>query len=93
MLRGVTLATTTNTSKDISDISGSLIFPNPASGKVFIHVNDPTEIGIYNLTGSLVKQQMVTSSQNVINISDLHSGLYFVKTLRNNSLTEKLIIR
>lgn len=68
------------------------VFPNPASGKIFINVNEPNEIGIYNLTGSLMKQQIITSSQNAINISDLHSGIYFVKMMKNN-LTQKLIIR
>jgi hypothetical protein len=68
------------------------VFPNPASGKVFINVNESSEIGIYNIAGSLIKQQMVTSSRNTINISDLHSGIYFVKMMKNIGLTQKLII-
>jgi hypothetical protein len=68
------------------------IFPNPAYGKVFINLSEPGEIAIYSLAGSLMKQQVVTSSQNVINISDLHSGIYFVKMMKNN-LTQKLVIR
>jgi len=68
------------------------LFPNPASGKVFMNVSEPTEIGIYNIAGVLMKQQVAISSQNAINISDLHSGIYFVKMMKNN-LTQKLIIR
>lgn len=68
------------------------VFPNPASGKVFMIVSEPTEIGIYNIAGMLMKQYVASSSQNAINISDLHSGIYFVKTMKNN-MTQKLIIQ
>lgn len=69
------------------------VFPNPASGKVFINVVEPGEIGFYSIAGTLLKQQTVTSSQNALNISDLHSGIYFVKMMKNNSMTQKLIIQ
>jgi len=69
------------------------VFPNPASGKVFVQVNVPTEIGIYSLTGNLVKQQLVASTETGINVNDLNSGVYFVKMMKNNGLTQKLIIR
>lgn len=69
------------------------VFPNPASGKIYINVDAPGEIGIYNIAGILLKQQMVNSSQNIIDISNLHSGVYFVKLMRSNSMTQKLIIR
>lgn len=69
------------------------VFPNPASGYISIGVNEPGEIGIYNIAGSLLKQQMISSSQNIVNISYLHSGIYFVKMMNNKSMTQKLIIR
>jgi|GEM_PF-1738667 len=91
MLRAATLTTTTNVS-NIS-VPEFKIFPNPASGKFYMSVNRPTEIGIYSMTGQLVKQQLVASSKNYVNLSEIHSGVYFVKTMNNNSQTQKLIVR
>ena len=91
MLRGAAFTSTTN----ISNVKAPemKVYPNPASGKVFINVDQPSEIGIYSLTGSLVKQQFVTSSNNSINISELNSGIYFVKMMNSNNMTQKLIIQ
>jgi len=91
MLRGATLAITTGISNNYT--SEFKIFPNPASGKFYLNVNEPTEIGIYSITGQLVKQQLVASSKNSVNVNDLQSGVYFVKMMNNNSRTQKLIIQ
>lgn len=69
------------------------VFPNPASGRVFVNVNKPTEVGIFTLTGSLVKLQMVESSGDAINISDMKTGVYIIKSTRTNDFATKLIVR
>lgn len=81
------------TGMNIPDKQEFKVFPNPASGKVFVQAAEPAEIGIYSLTGNLVKQQLVASSQNSINVDDLHSGIYFVKMMNNKIKPQKLIIR
>lgn len=91
MLRGINYTVTTNASS-IPGGSGFQVFPNPAYGKVNINVNEPSEIGIYSIAGSLMKQQIVSPSQNTVNISDLLSGVYFVKNMKNNE-TQKLVIQ
>lgn len=92
MLRGVNYIASGSSSSINQKMPEFKLFPNPASGKVYMNVSEPTAIGIYNIAGALIKQQVATSSQNAINISDLHSGVYFVKTM-NNNMTQKLIIR
>jgi hypothetical protein len=69
------------------------IFPNPATKNVSVNVNEPSEIGIYNSGGILMKQQLATPSDNTIDISNLNPGLYFVKTMNSNKIAQKLIIR
>jgi hypothetical protein len=69
------------------------VFPNPASGRVFVNVNTPTEVGIFTLTGSLVKLQMVESSGDAINIGDMKTGVYIIKSTRTNDFATKLIVR
>ena len=90
MLRGLSLTATSNVSN--LPASGLNVFPNPACGKVYVNVNEPSEIGIYSIAGSLIKQQVVSSSQNAINISDLHSGIYFIKDLKSSQV-QKLIVK
>lgn len=81
------------TSAKVIRNSGFKVFPNPATGRVFINLDEPSVIGIYSISGQLVKQQMVSALQSSIDISELHSGVYFVKALNKYSKTQKLIIR
>lgn len=57
------------------------IYPNPANEKIFFKIFSPKDyevIEIYNIFGSLIKQQRITVSET-IDISELKSGIYFVK--------------
>lgn len=69
------------------------VYPNPASGKVYINARQTSVIGIYSMTGQLVKQQQVDPSQNSIDISNLHSGLYLVKMMDTEGKAQKLIVQ
>ncbi len=77
----------------VQKVSGFKVFPNPANGGVFVHVDEPAEIGIYSITGQLVKQQRIESSKSSIDVSDLYSGVYFVKMMKSNVKAQKLIIQ
>lgn len=69
------------------------IFPNPATGNVFVKMDRSTEIGIYNTAGILLKQQLVTPSDNMVDISGLESGLYFIRDISGNNKAQKLIVK
>ena len=62
------------------------IYPNPASSKLsVIRKNAQTElIGVYNLVGSEVMKLNKTADQ--IDISNLQSGMYFIKTQTNHEV-------
>lgn len=70
-----------------------MIFPNPAADNVFINVRESGNIGFYNSSGILVKQQLISPLQNSIDISDLYPGMYFVKMQDNGKKVQKLIVR
>lgn len=55
------------------------IYPNPTASAITININIPVEAAIYNVTGSLVKSFNFTTFENVIDLSDLDSGLYILK--------------
>jgi hypothetical protein len=90
MLRGASFTAATNVGN--IPASGFKVYPNPANGKVFIDVNEPTNIGIYSLTGNLVVEKKVSSSQDYIDVSNLVAGMYFVKSVENLSVAEKLLV-
>lgn len=52
------------------------IYPNPAND--YLKVNREGELTIYDLSGKLVKSQIVETG-NSVSVSDLNKGIYFVK--------------
>ena len=58
-----------------------LLYPNPTTGILNISGLEMEEelLNIYNLTGVLVKSQMVNSNHSQINIENLNQGIYIVQ--------------
>lgn len=73
------------------------VYPSPASGSVNIVYNTDGQgkAKIYDLTGSAVMTVNLTKGINTLSISNLNSGLYFVKIEGDGiqTTTQKLIIR
>lgn len=54
------------------------IYPNPVNNKLFVSTNSKIEaISIYTITGVMVYNEKI--SNNVIDVTNLNSGIYFVK--------------
>ena len=54
------------------------IYPNPVENNLTIDTDEViTEINIYSITGVLVYSE-TSVSDNVINVSDLNNGIYFI---------------
>ncbi|WP_298900970.1 T9SS type A sorting domain-containing protein [uncultured Psychroserpens sp.] len=72
------------------------LYPNPTKGWLTVDLSNTKEVidlvTVYNLQGAKVKSEKPTSS-NTIDISDLQSGMYFVKieTSTGKSNTQKII--
>ena len=76
----------------------AVIFPNPASDLITINLNNPsnTEITlkIYNVTGELVKSELLKQNQLQINVADLRNGIYMIEVKSKDwSNRQKLIIQ
>jgi hypothetical protein len=64
------------------------IYPNPSNGIInFQNFNKNEILGVYNLTGELIHSFKV---QGAVDISHLHTGIYFIK---NNKNTFKLVVQ
>lgn len=68
--------------------NSSLIYPNPSTGIFFIKKDGNTEVKILSLAGIVLKQLKIAEG-NIIDVSDLPTGLYFVET---DGQTYKLLI-
>jgi CarboxypepD_reg-like domain/Secretion system C-terminal sorting domain/von Willebrand factor type A domain len=83
----------TNTSQ--SDVTTSVkLYPNPASHSINLTYKDvPNQIHITSATGQVVMQVNADGSPQLIDISNLLSGIYFVKLMYGDkSISSKFII-
>jgi hypothetical protein len=75
-------------------LAESKIYPNPnSSGVLRIETNDSSPITVmaFDLLGKNVLNEQINS--NVLNISNLKSGMYLLRIIQNgNSITKKLIV-
>ncbi len=69
--------------------SNMLVYPNPTTGLVTIANSAPTDISVFNMTGSMVKAE-----RNVVqmDLSDLPDGVYFLKFGNQNEQIMKKIV-
>ena len=75
---------------ELNDLS---IFPNPTSSFLTIQSNNLiSPISIYDITGKLVLQNWGNSNEIIVDISNLNSGLYFIKSSSQNSSIRKRFI-
>ena len=75
---------------ELNDLS---IFPNPTSSFLTIRSNKLiSPISIYDITGKLVLQNKGNSNEIIFDISNLNSGLYFIKSNSQNSSIRKRFI-
>jgi hypothetical protein len=72
------------------------MYPNPANDVLHVKLNHITnaDLGIYDIQGKLVLDRSVVQEQTIqLNISELQSGLYFVKlNIASKQIVKKLII-
>ena len=78
------------------DVNGFNMYPNPAKDILNIKLNNITKanLSIYDIQGKLVLEHSISETQNLeLNVSDLQSGMYFVKlNTATKEMVKKLII-
>jgi len=93
VLYNIILETVATSVNPIAGLEEIRVYPNPASDRVFVSVNRPTQVGIYDLAGSLVKSRMIESKNDYIEVNDLQPGMYLIKSQFSNDFSRKLIVR
>ena len=72
------------------EASAMSVYPNPATDRLYVNVENLKDVEIFDMTG----RSVMTSTMNVIDLSDMAAGIYFV-TMRseNAAKTVKLVVR
>ena len=88
-----TFSVTVTNSDNIADLSSAFnIYPNPVENQLTIESDVKIEtINIYDTYGRLMSTN--DGQQTTVNVSDLNSGVYFVRIMTDNGEVSKLFIK
>lgn len=81
--------TSSNSVLNVTDnlIENLVMYPNPANSKLYINASETIEsIRVYTVQGKTVKDIRVASKNNVVDIQNLGTGIYFVKVVSKNKM-------
>lgn len=78
------IASNTNLSVNKTEESLTIFYPNPAFDKAKVLSYNQVEIFIFDMKGSLIRNQMVSPNE-FIDISNLDNGFYLIKVLDNGT--------
>ncbi len=71
------------------------IYPNPVNEKLYINIpniQDKLFVEIYNIAGQIIKNKLVNTQENFVDVSDLRGGVYLVKVSgTQNKIIYKII--
>lgn len=78
----------------IHNVSSLKVYPNPNMGDFKVLSPQQYDLEIYDLSGSLIKQQTIFKGSNLIDLSQQQPGLYYLKFQdKEKLLIEKVMIR
>ncbi len=69
------------------------LYPNPSKNTINVTISQESEIEILNLAGQVLETINAVGKQITIDISDLTSGLYFMKIKNVKAITTKKFIK
>ncbi|MCG3167531.1 MAG: hypothetical protein POELPBGB_03323 [Bacteroidia bacterium] len=76
--------------------AGISIYPNPATNVVTVELANElrnVKAEIRNITGQVISQASITNQKSTLDISDLSSGIYFLRLFSENlEVTEKIVV-
>jgi len=78
--------------KDISQNELPL-YPNPSVGIINLESHTSDRFTIYNQLGAIIKQGSLHAGQNILQLSDLEVGCYFIRTEQNASSNTLILSR
>ena len=86
----------TESALEIPMESALSVYPNPTGDQLFVTAEENIEaVTIYNVLGAMVcdEQNVMNNEQFTMNVSDLNSGVYFVKVRTANTESVRRIVK
>lgn len=83
-----------NTNVGIEDVTKTVfpftVYPNPSKGKITLLFNKMEQyealLSVYDITGRvIISNAIITDDDNVLDLSNQHSGIYFMKVCDKNN--------
>jgi hypothetical protein len=80
-----------NNKNEVAGKTGFRFYPNPTTGILNVSGLETEEVllNVYNITGVLIKSQIINSNHSQINLSDCKQGIYL---LRYGNSTERIAV-
>lgn len=70
------------------------LYPNPTENHLFIETeHEIKEIVIYDVYGRKCQQANETTSQQILDVADLNTGIYFIKVVTDNNEIIKRFVK
>ena len=69
------------------------IYPNPTSGQLSIEADALTSVCVYDIVGQCLMQMLAREGRVVVDMSQLHSGIYFVKVNTGNGSAVQRVVK
>ncbi|MFI5141038.1 MAG: DNRLRE domain-containing protein, partial [Bacteroidia bacterium] len=83
-----TTSATTSINTNTSIKNHLTIYPNPANNKITIDANNVTDVKLFDVLG----KQITSTKDNVVDVSNLPDGVYFIQVKTNTTTTTQKII-
>jgi hypothetical protein len=74
-----------------ADAQGTVVYPNPTSGMVYIESQGLQEVSVFNLMGQEMLRQSAVDGQAAIDMSAFPEGTYFVKLTGTANEVKKIV--
>lgn len=88
----IEISTELSTNQEVFE--GFSFYPNPAKDRIHLQAKAPIEqISIYTITGQIVHQQSLNTSEGSIAIDRLQAGIYFMQVhIKGSVQTHKIVV-
>jgi Leucine-rich repeat (LRR) protein len=74
------------------ELDGFRLFPNPIIDNLTTSIHEQATYSIFNINGQFLKEGNLTKGESTVDLSNISSGLYFIKVeTEEGTLTKKLI--
>ena len=77
--------------EETGDINGTILYPNPTTGIVYVESNGLEEIAVFNLMGQEMMHQSAIEGPNAIDMTSLPEGTYFLKLIGSRNEIKKVV--